>query len=114
MILFRSGTTKAVEGLEAFEAVAFLRASVRLRVPSAVIGEGKEVSLCGPPNPCWLLVVFCHQGSIVADVDVSISHIVSPRSERTLFDASSDLLSIPPFLLSYSLDFAFLDFELRT
>ncbi len=44
-MLFRSGTTKAVEGLKAFEPVAFFWASVRLLVLSAVIGEGKEVLL---------------------------------------------------------------------
>ncbi len=34
-----------MEDLDAFEPVVFLRASVRLCVPSAVIGESKEVSL---------------------------------------------------------------------
>lgn len=34
---FQSNTTKAVEGFRAFEPVAFLQTSVRLRVPSEVI-----------------------------------------------------------------------------
>ncbi len=50
MISLLSGTPKAVEVLEAFEPVAFLQASVRLRVPSAVIGEGKEVSVARESN----------------------------------------------------------------
>lgn len=50
MILFQSGTTEAVEGFEAFEPITFLQASVRLRVPSAVIGKGKKVSLARKSN----------------------------------------------------------------
>ena len=34
-----------MDGLEAFDPVSFLLPSIRLRVPSAVIGESKEVSL---------------------------------------------------------------------
>ncbi len=80
-----------MEGLEAFEPVAFLRASVRLRVPSAVIGEGKEVSLACKSvkvdralqvrvyelvrllgSLLWLsIVALCGLGSFAAVVDVA-------------------------------------------
>lgn len=39
-----------MESFEAFKPVAFLRASVRLRIPNAVIGKGKEVSLACKSN----------------------------------------------------------------